>query len=140
MTTRPHVFGSGLYYIGDPCYAVADKDWLELCSNTGCFGFKTKDDNGNDVINWDDGFFWYKGQQCFAHDTAFGDGYYESNQGEGFGVDAGLIGILPMDVVDKENMDSAIRGGAFHSFQENFYVWEADGVFHFGKEIKIDTN
>ena len=124
-----HTFTAGKYYIGDPCYVVRDGSWAKLIKDTGCFGLEI------DGKNWDDGKFTYRGKPCFAMGTAYGDGCYSDNQGGEYGVDAGLIGILPVDVCTK----SGLKLGRVVEFPNDFDVYEFDGVFRFG-HLKIDTN
>lgn len=142
MTTRTHIFPRGNYYIGDPCYVIPDENdaWDELIDNTGFFGLHTKDSKGDDIVNWDDGVFLYKGCKCFASGTAYGDGLYSSNIKTSFPVDAGLIGIIPLDIIisDKKVNDS-IKLGAVRYFDNEFEVSEKDGIFYFGN-IRINTN
>lgn len=131
--TQKHLFPAGRYFIGDPCYAVANTKWDELIKNTGCFGYE----EGNHVTNWYDGVFYHNGKKCFAWGTAHGDGVYKDNKKGRYGVDAGLIGIVPFDAVDEE--DNSIWGGHCYTFKEIFQVWEDGRVFHFG-DITINTN
>lgn len=130
--TRKHIFPAGRYFVGDPCYVIADKNWDELIKNTGCFGLN----ENMDVINWYDGVFYYTGKKCFANGTAYGDGVFQDNAGRRYGVDAGLIGIVPVGATDDNNSSWC---GHFIAFEENFIVYENDGIFYFGN-IKIDTN
>jgi hypothetical protein len=124
-----HTFPAGKYYIGDPCYVVRDGSWGKLIDETGCFGLDL------DGKNWDDGKFTYRGKFCFAAGTAYGDGCYTDHRGGEYPVDAGLIGILPVEVCVKKNL----KDGRVVDFTSDFEVYEFDGVFHFG-HVKIDTN
>ena len=77
---------TGKYYIGDPCYVVEDQnDWIKLLEDTNYFKNKNQS---------------YKGQPIYCGGTAYGDGCYESNKGKCYGVDAGLLGIMPVEVID----------------------------------------
>jgi len=121
-------FVAGKYYIGDPCYAVKDENWGKLIDDTGCFGIE-------DSECFENGCFTYNGSQCFTKGTAYGDGCYTDNYGREYGVDAGLIGIMPIEVCDGDY----IEGGNVIMFEEDFYVSASNGVFNFGN-IEIDTN
>lgn len=136
--TRKHTFPAGHYYIGDPCYVIADRKWEGVLHDTGYFGLHTnaKENDGHPVTNWDDGVFDHNGYNCFASGTAYGDGCYEDNFDGSYGVDAGLISIMPMEATDEE---AEAWLCSYHTFQHDFEVWEDDGVFHFGK-LRIDTN
>ena len=51
-----------------------------------------------------------------------------------YGVDAGLLGIIPIESCDGNSMD----GGNIIEFDEPFYCRCEDGHFYFGK-INIET-
>lgn len=115
-------FPPGTYYIGDPCYVVSDDNWQQLLDDTNYF------ENENQS---------YKGLQILVGDTSYGDGTYTDNYRREYGVDAGLIGIMPIEVVD--NKYSNIENlGAIVEFEEDFVVEIKDGVFKFGN-IVINT-
>jgi hypothetical protein len=82
----------------------------------------------------DDGDFTYKSKLCHASGTAYGDGCYQDNHGEGYGVDAGLLGIMPTSIIktDKKEMK---RLGNVVKFLEDFEVYSDNGIFHFGNII-----
>lgn len=125
-------FPAGEYYIGDPCYAVADNDWMPLLEKTGYFGLYPAD-----TTDFEDGLFYYKGERCFTHNTAYGDGEYRGSDGNYYPVDAGLIGIMPIHLVDKSLYDLELD--SFSTvFKKDFNVWEENGIFHFG-HIRINT-
>ena len=132
MTTRQHIFEAGQYWIGDPCYAIKDENWSKVIEETGCFGLE------HDGLNWDDGLFDYSGKQCFASGTAYGDGSYLDQKGNMFPVDAGLLGILPVNVCDGDYL----AGGHVFEFAHSFEVFEQYGKFYFGNVIinTDDTN
>jgi len=123
-----HKFLSGKYYIGDPCYAVKDENWSDVIESTGCFGYEFKD-----IQKWN-GLFKYNGEYCFADGTKYGDGCFQDNYGREYGVDAGLIGIMPLEVCDGDSMN----GGQIVDFENDFMVWSDDGEFHFG-DVVIQT-
>jgi len=125
-------FDAGRYYIGDPCYVVTDdEEWEEIGAQTGWFGSEP-------FAGYDENLFLKKGKECWAESTAWGDGCYQGSDGGEYWVDAGLIGIVPVEAIDDDVPD--FRGGyAYHTFDKPFEVWYNDGVFHFG-DITIDTN
>lgn len=84
-------FKPGLYFIGDPCYALRDDLY---------------DKWGNDN-NYDDGDYGY-----FAvGSTAYGDGTYKDNiSGREFGVDAGILGVVNMKYANPDaNKDGILN-------------------------------
>ena len=134
--TRKHQFQPGRYYIGDPCYVVADKDWDTLIDETGCFGIEGYEATGF----WDDGLFKYNGKVCFANGTAWGDGEYDAEgTSVSLGVDAGLISIMPIECIGENEMPDTVRLGVVVEFKDAFNAYYEDGVFHFG-HIVVDTN
>ena len=80
---------AGQYVLGDPCYAVPDRLWNELLNSCNCFnspiGVISKGGNKNYVLGFG---------------TCWGDGYYRGSNGLGYAVDAGLIGLVPIDIVE----------------------------------------
>lgn len=123
-------FPAGTYYIGDPCYMIDDDDWQEIGDKTGWFGA------GNEpFINYN-GLFELKGRTCFAEGTHWGDGVYSDNKGNQYGVDAGLIGLVPLDVCKSDDLPRMLEElGAVHEFKTPFEVYQKDGYFHFGDVI-----
>lgn len=82
----------GDYFIGDPCYAFSDVDhsfWMELLESCDFF---------NDL----EGKVQMFGKEwtVVASPTQYGDGVYDCDAGFEFPVDAGLIGVVPMELVD----------------------------------------
>jgi hypothetical protein len=130
--TEKYVFPAGKYWIGDPCY-VMDNQWEELGAATAWFGSDTYNPN---CVNFDGIFVGANGNKCFADGTAFGDGEYGDNYGHRYGVDAGLIGLVPVSEV--EDMNSANRLGHFYVFEQPFTVSARNGIFNLGHVI-IDT-
>ena len=83
---------AGWYYIGDPCYAIShdtegSQAWDAILTSANIF---------DDCIkgNW-------SGFEVYASPTAYGDGVYiDQNAEYEFGVDAGLIGVIPVALVE----------------------------------------
>ena len=73
---------AGKYWLGDPCYVIKDEmwiDWLESCDY----------ENQKHLIGkTPDGYF------AIGFNTAHGDGVYQDQFGNDYGVDAGLIGLV----------------------------------------------
>jgi hypothetical protein len=123
------IFPAGEYYIGDPCYAVANSKWKHLIKSTGCFGLENT--CKNPAKNWWDGVFYYRKMKCFANGTRHGDGTYFDNFDRRYGVDAGLIGIIPASVCDGDYLE----GGNIVKFENYFTVDSDKGLFIFGNVI-----
>lgn len=112
---------AGKYYVGDLCYVINDKHWDELGEQTDWF------QKGNN--------FQFKEQTVFVSGTAHGDGRFSDNSGRVYCVDAGLIGVIPFDVID-DNFEG--KGGQIIEFEKDFTAHEGKGIFYIGN-IEIDT-
>jgi hypothetical protein len=100
------VFPAGKYYIGDLCYAL-DRVTYEKTVCDGGDGFMT---NGTHTL----GFF----------STYAGDGGYEGTNGKIYGVDAGIIGIVPVEIVeDTEGHDILTFENDFTFGRDNKYTF-----------------
>lgn len=112
---------AGTYYIGDPCYVIGDdKDWLD---------FLDRMDSARGEA------FEYRDETCWVGDTKWGDGVYFDNFDNNYPVDAGLIGVIPMGVVDDH------KGSDFGNiavFKEDFTIEYHDGKFNIGG-VEINT-
>lgn len=131
--TQIFTFPAGRYWIGDPCY-VLDSQWQDLGEQTGWFG--SDDDNPN-ATNYKGIFTTKNGARCFANGTKYGDGTYYDNFGHEYGVDAGLLSIVPESEV--EDVAFAETSGHFMNFENDFDVCEEDGTFYFGT-VEIATD
>lgn len=116
---------AGAYYVGDCCYCLNDEiDWSdEFCEQW--FSSTTGEP------------FQIRGYWVAASSTAFGDGVYNSNIGAKFPVDAGLIGVIPVELAkpDAEN----IFGCTVVTFTEPFSVSYKEGIITIG-HIEIYTD
>lgn len=90
MTFKPRgwtaTVPAGLYFLGDPCYAVPSHLWSELLAS--CEVFETPVGT-------------VAGVQVLAFGTQWGDGTFEDNQGISYPVDAGLIGLTPISLAQQ---------------------------------------
>lgn len=109
---------AGTYYLGDPCYAVPDSEWGSLLDSTDCFG------NPEGFLS--------DGTRVVAFGTYYGDGEYYDQFGRDYGVDAGLIGLIPW------NDAFAGVGGHKVEFDRDVFADEDHGILTFGN-IVIDT-
>lgn len=113
------------FYVGDICYALNDDIYSGIWGKWGyCDG----------KYSTPDGF-------AFAvAGTAYGDGEYIDQKGRLYGVDAGVIGIVPLELLDKHyNFGGHIFEGAGEA------IFEAEkGFFSItlpnGEAIAINTN
>ena len=120
---------AGKYYIGDPCYVIDDDKWSDFCDIL----FKGNGGSRNDEVTD------FEGHPMFASGTAYGDGSYEGSDGVVYGVDAGLIGIVPVALIKKRGISEARRLGSIVTFKKPFEAYKDDAhTFHFG-DIDIPT-
>lgn len=116
---------AGTYYIGDPCYVVADgDDWAAFCT---AYDKASPDATESAVIT-------FKGRQCFVSSTNTGDGCYRDNYGDEYPVDAGMLAAVPADLVP-----APTRAGLVHSkfFVEPFRVGADKGRWKRRKRIQF---
>ena len=133
------MFPAGKYYVGDLCYVMHD-EWDEVC---GLF-FKGRDDHGcnQGVLELKDG------RKFASFNTKYGDGVYFDQDGEEYGVDAGLIGCISLNDIDLNADGNSTLGGQIIQFDSDFTVsggesYESrrdwDGVIRIG-HIVINTD
>ena len=130
---------NGKAWIGDPCYVFPEDYWDNFCSLM--FG-----DSHNPVVNDKDGAevvvtvdgkdykFWIIG-------TAFGDGNYALRKngmeiGTGLGVDAGLLAVIPLDVLEawdgkEDHLGTTIllQNATLTASEGNFQLKAKDGNY-----------
>lgn len=114
------------FYVGDICYALSDELYYGVWGATG----------------YSDGAFTdpKSGLQVAVAGTAFGDGEYEDQRGRRYGVDAGVIGIVPCELIKPEYYSG---GHIFEGAGEAIFESE-NGVFNItlpsGEKVHIDTS
>jgi hypothetical protein len=84
---------AGKYYLGDPCYVIADELWSKFCDALD------EADPLNGVI------FKFEKHQVFVSCTNYGDGRRcFDNLGNEYGSIAGIIGLIPIALCEKAKM------------------------------------
>lgn len=83
---------AGQYILGDPCYAVPDSEWMELLESCDYF------DNPIGKITRHDKSYY----RIVAFSTRWGDGCYDGTDGNMYPVDAGLIGLVPVELLGSD--------------------------------------
>jgi hypothetical protein len=114
---------AGEYYIGDLCYVLSDEIYDKVFGGEG----------------YEPGLYTQKGTNNFflVDGTAYGDGMYFSSDQREFGVDAGIIGITPVNCMAKND-----GGGQIYTFKDPVECRFKNGLFSFtsgSKRITIDT-
>jgi hypothetical protein len=113
---------AGEYYVGDPCYGVPNDRWMEWLEAANY-----QDEPRVLVAELDD-------KVVVGVTTAYGDGCYFDNSGHDFPVDAGLIGVVPVELVEDEPF------GMHRMFFTNDFVCAYDnGEITIG-HLVIDTD
>lgn len=104
---------AGRYFVGDPCYTAGkdDKAWQDWCS--------TADFGSDDVMAAT-----FNGLPVVGLHTAHGDGSYRDFEGREYGVDAGLIGAVPEELIKKMNIseDDLKNSGHWVETKEPFVL------------------
>lgn len=116
---------AGTYHLGDPCYTVPGDRWMEWL-NAADF------ESNHAVLDAELG-----GHRVIGLSTAYGDGTYRGSDGFIYGVDAGLIGLVPVDLPGiRDDLPDLTTKVAFH---EDFdVVRDSNGTLTFG-HIVIET-
>lgn len=113
---------AGLYWVGDPCYAIPQDRWMEWLEDADF------EDNRRLLVGKIDGI------TAVGVGTAYGDGTYRDEEGHSYGVDAGLLGVVPAELSEEETAD----GCRLVEFESDFECRYEDGVVVLG-HIEIDT-
>jgi hypothetical protein len=115
---------AGEYVLGDPCYAVPHEEWGNFCdslfsSDSGCIAY-------------------IKGRDCLSFRTAFGDGGYMGTDGAEYGVDSGMIGLVPI-TLPGVIFDGVYQTKVIFDLPTRCYTdGTSSGMLHFG-DLTIDT-
>jgi hypothetical protein len=116
---------AGSYYLGDPCYTVPDRLWGEVLESCDYF---------SDPVGV------VRGHHVLAFSTKYGDGTYHDEAGNSYPVDAGLIGLVPVALVEEQEKGEVERSKCSRivTFTKPVQCWADDGTLHFGN-ITIET-
>lgn len=121
---------AGHYILGDPCYAVPDDEWMELLESCDYF------ENPIGKITRRDKSYY----RIVAFGTRWGDGCYDGTDGNMYPVDAGLIGLVPVELLGSDV--HALRGdlSKIVTFDKPVKCSsDGEGKLRFG-HITIDTD
>jgi hypothetical protein len=120
---------AGKYYVADPCYVLAEDVYDRLLRETDYFMMNSVDRGGVMVDNVSGSYF-------AVFSTKYGDGSYRDGKGFEYGVDAGCIACIPVDIC-KERSDNQYINEV--EFTKDFEVRYEDGLIVFG-DIIINTD
>lgn len=118
---------AGEYYLGDPCYCFAHgtESWRELLNSCRCFEYTMGILNNSYVL---------------AFNTMYGDGTYIDNNGYNYPVDSGLIGLVPVNLIEENSTFSKNNEcGRIVEFKKDFICTNINGCMTFN-DIIIETN
>jgi hypothetical protein len=116
---------AGSYVVGDPCYSVADDEWMPWLENANYRNVDLLDASTP------------SGHRVVAVGTAYGDGSYPGSDGFDYGVDAGLIGVVPLEYAENSGNGTWRHACSVHNFSIPFTLArDEDGtIFISGLEI-----
>lgn len=128
---------NNLWYVGDPCYVVADDKWDDFCERTFCDEAKVAA-----LSYWDDGqhcdsIIQWDGEQITIWRNG-GDGTWEfsfterkkplNGRRSSFGVDAGIFAIMPLKILDIDSMTT-------DRLMELGMIFDKEPTLHVGDDI-----
>lgn len=120
------IIPANTYFLGDPCYAVRGDDWDVLLNSCDFF------DNPVGEI---------KGFKVYASSTAYGDGVYTGSTGNEYPVDAGLIGLVPVEYVEQARAtDTSLDAMHKITITKPTTFWYVDGTIGITGVEEIDTS
>lgn len=120
---------AGEYYIGDPCYILHEDQYDTLLDETDFFMLGSVDRGG---IMFDKA----TGKYFSVLGTKYGDGCYRGNNGFNYGVDAGCIACIPVEMVSEPRYVEEVTAV---NFNRDFEVRYEDGLIVFG-DVIINTD
>lgn len=85
-TIETHLTSNKGFYVGDICYVLDDEIYDKVWG----------------AHNYADGVYDTKYGQFAVASTAYGDGSYNDDLGNEYGVDAGVIGIVPWEILETQ--------------------------------------
>lgn len=120
------------FYVGDVCYAL---------------NRNTYHDVWGDNNNYKDGKIDVGEHSFLVHGTYYGDGIYKDQHGKEYYVDAGVIGVIPNELIDFDKIDEDYDGNVERFANivtgNEAEMWYEDGIFYVvidgEKRYKIDT-
>lgn len=137
LSTKPDplTLPPGRYYVGDPCYVLkGDEQW-----DTFLGKYWKHDNTGGGPVT-------LNGHRMVAFNTQHGDGSYHDGDGREYPVDAGLIAMLPVDLMPAETRWGDFKSLGYHNAPGHLFDFEresrckreVDGTLIFGT-VRIPT-
>ncbi len=88
------------WYVGDPCYAINEHYWQDFCNEVNS--------RSHDALEGDGVEFVFRGHKAYVYNSGLGGDGTVKVHGLEFGVDAGLLSVLPAALVSDDG-----NGGHF---------------------------
>ena len=136
------------HIIGDPCYFLhtINPDGVPHMEGMWVQSFVEAISDAEEADDFD-GHFEYLGHPIFVHSTWHGDGQYEGSDGRIYPVDAGIIGAIPVELIEDEVVleklnDPSVRAVSMTESQLSMASYE-DGTFTFytsDGRLEIETD
>ena len=82
------------WYVGDPCYAINNYYWQDFCDEVSKFS--------HDALEGTGANFEFHGHQCYVYNSGLGGDGSFTVKGLHFGVDSGMLSVLPARLVGKQ--------------------------------------
>ena len=108
-----HTFTEGVYFLGDPCYALADTVYDDVWGRM--YGY------GEGKIVTESGSF-------IVASTEYGDGIYADQDGTEYPVDSGTIALIPWHFCEKLSEESAEKYGRLFTTDESGLFKHSDNT------------
>ncbi len=129
----------GRYILGDPCYSISGDHWDELLETCDYF----EQPVGHVSVSVPAKNFVYERFHVLGFQTAYGDGTYKGSDGNSYSVDAGLIGLVPVELAEAlgaldETSPNYVSGKVIVEFHVPTTCSNEGGYMKFGN-IVIDT-
>lgn len=124
-TTDTVLVPAGRYYLADPCYVLADADWVHWLR-------AADHENQQTLLHAET----QDGYPVFGFFTAYGDGSWVGSDGFRYAADAGLIGLVPVEYAPEKEGETFVNTVEFK--RPRRCRRDANGVLWFG-EVRINT-
>lgn len=121
---------AGVYFVGDPRFCFNEEGWRAVHDASNAFG---------------ESHFTLKEQEMWMAGTAYGDGDYLGSDGYEYPVRSGLIGVVPVFLVEGDDIqmfnltNGEGRRGTMLIADDSFEV-DTDGTVIFIGGLEIDTD
>lgn len=121
----------GQYYLGDPCYVIATEFWDDFCK-----AIDAADEEYPEYPGYNGVIFEFQGHKVFVTATNYGDGSYLDNLGNKYGVDAGIIGLIPEALCLGKTIESS-PGHRYQTKSTPIDIWVDKGRWIDEKKIVV---